>query len=67
MTTQEAQKTVQNARFHLVRARQDRGEFSGDLAYKQAWKILFAAENLLSDPRNKYYRHILEYRAAFAS
>jgi hypothetical protein len=60
MTNVQAQEMVSSARYHIVRARQDRGEFAGEPVYQQAWQILFAAENLLSDPTNTHYAKVLE-------
>lgn len=59
MTTAKAQQMVQDARVMLSQQRQDRGEFSGDAAYTEAWQILFAAENLIADPDQPHYRRIV--------
>jgi len=62
MTTIQAQQMVANARLRLHQA----GAYSADVrnmrAAQQAWKILFAAENLLSDPSNRHYQLVLESR-----
>jgi hypothetical protein len=65
MTTQDAQKMVSSARRHLMMERQNKlgcfvAVYRQDAAYDEAWRILFAAENLLSDPNQPHYIKILE-------
>ena len=65
MTTIKAQQIVQNARMHLVEQRMDGAfgdTFRGTLDYRAAWNLLFAAENLISDPGNYHYQAILSER-----
>jgi hypothetical protein len=65
MTTLQAQQMVSSARKYLVGLREAGifgDQFSGTLAYRQAWQLLFAAENLISDPDNYHYQAILSGR-----
>jgi len=65
MTTIKAQQMVASARAYLVGLRMDGvfgDQFSGTLAYRQAWNLLFAAENLLNDPDNYHYQQIINGR-----
>ena len=62
MTTVQAQQMVGNARAYLSMQRSDGrfGDcFKGDEDYREAWQILFAAENLLSDPAQPHYQKVL--------
>ena len=60
MTKSQIQDIVMSARQHLVEGRANRGEYNNDdEAHKEAWRILFAAENLIADPEHAYSRAIL--------
>lgn len=64
MTERQAYSLVINARHHLV-AQRHAGVFGDDLfngndAYREAWRILFAAEIACLDPKcDSHYKKIL--------
>jgi hypothetical protein len=64
MTNLKAQQMVHRARVYLSLSQpcQSYRKLAADRAYQQAWHILFAAENLLSDPTNHHYQRVLASR-----